>query len=92
MQGKKVTTESKGCRGCSGNGSKETAAGKKGEEERWQRQLRQRRGVVTTVARTLVVAAIVGVGDRWLCVGGAAAEGCKRQGRRLREGGCSSGL
>ncbi|RWW62551.1 hypothetical protein BHE74_00030308 [Ensete ventricosum] len=45
--GKEGTAESKGCRGCSG--SKEAATGKKGEEERWQMRLRQRRGCAAEI-------------------------------------------
>ncbi|RRT61870.1 hypothetical protein B296_00014587 [Ensete ventricosum] len=44
MRGKEGTAESKGRRGCSG--SKEASTGKKGEEERWQMRLRQRRECV----------------------------------------------
>ncbi|RWV99650.1 hypothetical protein GW17_00037443 [Ensete ventricosum] len=43
MQGKEGTTESKERKGYSGSGSKEATIGKKGEDERWQRRLRQRR-------------------------------------------------
>ncbi|RWW36278.1 hypothetical protein BHE74_00058711 [Ensete ventricosum] len=39
-----------------------------------------------------VAAAIIGAGDRWLCAGGAADEGCRWQGRLLWEGGSDSGL
>ncbi|RRT33055.1 hypothetical protein B296_00037870 [Ensete ventricosum] len=39
MQGKEGTTKSKGRRGCNYSDNKEVAAGKKGEEGRWQRQM-----------------------------------------------------
>ncbi|RRT35094.1 hypothetical protein B296_00058022 [Ensete ventricosum] len=38
-------------------------------------------GLRLQLARTLVMAAIVGASDQWLCMGGAAVEGYRRQGR-----------
>ncbi|RWW47504.1 hypothetical protein BHE74_00046499 [Ensete ventricosum] len=75
MQGKEGTTESKGRRGCSDSDSKEAAIGKKGEEERWQRQLRQRHGCAAATKQRRRKAMVGGDGEVDAVVASSSEEG-----------------